>query len=166
MKQHIYLAILLSACSSSNEQRHSTTEPSKDATEPAPLTYEEVQASLGQSSNDSIVQNTYWKKRQEAFYKDIYPKLKLSKTMNDFSACDSAELQRAYLNFSLVMNNYKDSGTMLLPYFRDLYLALDRQMDALDEAQRITIKDKLNINKTKSAINSAFAEIQMKSVTK
>lgn len=166
MKRLLFTAIIIAACNGPAQQSTNTQSVAQSDTDLAPMSYEEVQASLSKANGDSAGQAAYWKQRQEAIYKDIYPKLKLSKTMNDFSACDSLELQRAYLNFSLVMNNYKDSGTSLLPFFRDLYSALDKQMDDLESKNRITIKDKLNINKTKSSINSAFADIQLKSATK
>lgn len=165
MKRILLIVSFIAACSGPTEQSASTQKATPSDTDQAPMSYEDVQASLGKNTNFDSADDYYWKQRL-SIYKDIYPKPNLSKHLNDFSACDSLELQRAYLNFSLVMNNYKDSGTALLPFFRTIYSALDQQMDDLEAKNRITIKDKLNINKTKSDINSAFAEIQLKSATK
>ncbi len=165
MKRFFFIVSLLFACSGPAEQSAKTQNVAQSDTDQVPMSYEDVQASIGKNGTDFTEEDRYLNQRL-AIYKDIYPKPKLSKFLNDFSACDSMELQRAYLNFSLVMNNYKDSGTALLPFFRTIYSALDQQMDHLETTQRLTIRDKLSINKTKSSINSAFAEIQLKSATK
>lgn len=167
MKKIVIGLIILSACTSADNSNKSNQSPidNKDS-EAMPLSYEDMQKQLQGDSAGDVKRQAYELDRQWSIYRDIYPEKKLSKNINDFSGLDSVQLHRAYLNFSLVMSHYQDSGKTYLPFFKNLYGALDKRMEDLESGNELLIKDKLRITRLKSDINSAIAEIEMKTVTK
>ncbi len=167
MKKLLIALLVLSACTSADNNNKSTQSliNNKDS-EAMPISYEAMQKQIQGDSAEEASRKAYEMVRQWLIYKDVYTGKKLSKVLNDFSGLDTVQLHRAYLNFSLVMGNYKDSGTTYLPFFRDLYGSLDKQMEILEQGKQLAIRDKLRITRLKSDINSAIAVIEMKSVTK
>lgn len=167
MKNILIGLLVLSACTAANNSNKSTQSPIDNKnSEAMPMSYEDMQKQLQGDSAGDVKRLAYELEQQWSIYRDIYPVKKLSKNLNDFSGLDSFQLHRAYLNFSLVMSHYQDSGKTYLPFFKNLYGALDNQMEELESRNELQIKDKLRITKLKSDINSAIAVIEMKSVTK
>lgn len=159
--------LILSACTSAdNSNKSNQSSIDNKESEAMPMSYEDMQKQMQGDSAGEALRKVYEMERQWSIYKDVYTGKKLSKELNDFSGLDTAQLHRAYLNFSLVMGNYKDSGTTYLPFFRDLYGSLDEQMEELEKGNQLAIRDKLRITRLKSDINSAIAVIEMKSVSK
>lgn len=166
MRWFIMIAIVSTACSSSVSNDKNSTSSEKQVEENMPLTYEELQQQVKGDSAGAAEKQQRELERQWKIYKDIYPSNKLSKRINDFSALDTGQLQRVYLNFSLLVSNYIDSGKGYLPFFREMYGAMDQQMEALEAKQQIEINDKLKIMKIKSQINTSIANIELRSATK
>jgi hypothetical protein len=151
----ILIAALASACAGNQEKGSDQVKSSeKLQSDTAPIGYDDMMSQLNNDSSGNKADNPDW---QLSVYKDIYPTPKLSKEINDFSALDSMEIQRAYINYYLTVNHYKDSGANYLPFFKSIYQALDKRVEDLEVENRITIKDKLKISKTKSDINTVIA---------
>jgi hypothetical protein len=150
----ILIAALASACTGNQEKVSDQVKISDNLqSDTAPMGYEDMMAQI-KSDSGKKANNKEW---QLSVYRDIYPLVKPSKEINDFSALDSIDIQRAYLNYYLVVNNYKDSGSQYLPFFKTIYQALDKHVEELESENKITIKDKLKISKTKSDINTVIA---------
>jgi len=158
----ILIAALVSACSGNQKKGSDQVKSSENLqSDTAPMGYDDMMSQLNNDSSGNKADNPDW---QLSVYKDIYPTPKLSKEINDFSALDSAGLKRAYLNFGLVLDNYQDSGIQYLPFFKGIYQALDKQMEQLELAEQLSIRDKLTISKKKSDINTIMATMKAKAL--
>lgn len=167
MKKLLIGLLVLSACTSADNSNKSTQSPiDNKESEAMPMSYEDMQKQMQGDSAGEALRKVYETERKWSIYKDVYTGIKISKVLNDFSGLDTGQLYRAYLNFSLVMTNYKDSGTTYLSFFRDLYGALDKQMGELEKNNQLVIRDKLRITRLKSDINTSIANIELQSVTK